>query len=111
MSPEPTPETPTAPVCEQCEGTGYYGDNCAGIAGNREYVACECRGPQTEHSEVKLARENQALAAQLAQAQQLIEMAHTHISTFGAISGAPEEIVSQNAFFEAYHAAKKGASK
>lgn len=30
-------------VCENCGGTGFYGDNGSGIKGNREYVECECR--------------------------------------------------------------------
>lgn len=28
--------------CELCRGTGWYGDNGAGIEGNRECVPCEC---------------------------------------------------------------------
>jgi len=27
--------------CEICEDTGFYGDNGAGVQGNREYVACD----------------------------------------------------------------------
>ena len=29
--------------CEQCHDTGWYGDNGPGMAGNREYMPCECR--------------------------------------------------------------------
>jgi len=29
--------------CELCNDTGWYGDNGPGIAGNREYIPCECR--------------------------------------------------------------------
>jgi len=32
------------PKCD-CNGTGYYGDNGPGQAGNREYQHCECRSP------------------------------------------------------------------
>lgn len=28
--------------CEDCNGTGWYGDNGPGIAGNAEYDVCEC---------------------------------------------------------------------
>jgi hypothetical protein len=28
--------------CEDCEGTGWYGDNGPGIIGNSEFVRCEC---------------------------------------------------------------------
>lgn len=28
--------------CPECRGTGWYGDNGPGIAGNREYVRCDC---------------------------------------------------------------------
>lgn len=28
-------------TCEACGGTGYYGDNGPGIAGNTEYCACD----------------------------------------------------------------------
>ena len=30
-------------VCEDCQGTGWYGDQGPGIKGNREYVPCECK--------------------------------------------------------------------
>jgi predicted Zn-ribbon and HTH transcriptional regulator len=30
--------------CEDCNGTGWYGDNGPGIAGNNEYRKCECGG-------------------------------------------------------------------
>ena len=29
--------------CEQCQDTGWYGDNGPGIKGNREYIRCECK--------------------------------------------------------------------
>jgi hypothetical protein len=28
--------------CEDCEGTGWYGDNGSGIIGNSEFVRCDC---------------------------------------------------------------------
>ena len=28
--------------CEDCHDTGWTGDICPGIAGNREYVLCDC---------------------------------------------------------------------
>ena len=31
--------------CEQCNGTGWYGDNGPGIRINGEYVACDCGAP------------------------------------------------------------------
>ena len=35
--------------CELCAGTGWYGDNGAGIRGNKEYVPCErCRNTTSE---------------------------------------------------------------
>lgn len=52
MSNEHTPEKQA--VCEQCLGTGYYGDHCAGIKGNSEYVVCECQGRQSEGQQEKL---------------------------------------------------------
>jgi hypothetical protein len=33
--------------CEQCKDTGFYGDNGAGVRGNREYAVCECRTKPT----------------------------------------------------------------
>jgi protein gp37 len=30
------------PWCDDCHGTGWYGDNGPGIKGNREYVHCDC---------------------------------------------------------------------
>ena len=29
------------PRCDACNGTGWYGDNGPGIAGNREYMPCD----------------------------------------------------------------------
>lgn len=29
-------------TCEDCKGTGWYGDNGPGIKGNEEYNKCEC---------------------------------------------------------------------
>jgi len=42
--PEGTSMTPEHPkvTCEECDGTGFYGDNGPGIIGNCEYHACEC---------------------------------------------------------------------
>jgi hypothetical protein len=34
--------TPDAPTCPECKGTGWYGDNGPGIIGNSEFVRCEC---------------------------------------------------------------------
>lgn len=28
--------------CEDCAGTGWYGDNGPGIPGNAEFVRCDC---------------------------------------------------------------------
>jgi hypothetical protein len=28
--------------CEDCNGTGWYGDNGPGIVGNSEFVRCDC---------------------------------------------------------------------
>jgi hypothetical protein len=28
--------------CDDCEGTGWYGDNGSGIIGNSEFVRCDC---------------------------------------------------------------------
>jgi hypothetical protein len=28
--------------CDLCRDTGFYGDNGAGMRGNREYQPCEC---------------------------------------------------------------------
>jgi len=30
------------PICELCNGTGYYGDNGPGKKGNSEWQPCEC---------------------------------------------------------------------
>ena len=38
----PKPYDPSNP-CQQCYGTGWYGDNGPGIKGNREYIRCECK--------------------------------------------------------------------
>jgi len=29
-------------ICEDCAGTGWYGDNGPGIIGNSEFVRCDC---------------------------------------------------------------------
>lgn len=29
-------------TCEQCNGTGWYGDNGPGIIGNAEFWRCDC---------------------------------------------------------------------
>lgn len=31
-------------ACEMCLGSGFYGDNCAGIKGNNEYTECDICG-------------------------------------------------------------------
>jgi len=34
------------PLCELCNGAGFYGDNGPGQKGNREYVQCDCTKPK-----------------------------------------------------------------
>jgi hypothetical protein len=29
-------------TCDDCAGTGWYGDNGPGVAGNSEFVRCDC---------------------------------------------------------------------
>jgi protein gp37 len=37
------PQLVSSPWCDDCRGTGYYGDRGPGIGGNVEYIACDCR--------------------------------------------------------------------
>ena len=37
--------------CEECQDTGYYGDNGPGMYGNNEVTPCECREQKAEDLE------------------------------------------------------------
>jgi hypothetical protein len=39
------------PNCENCEGTGFYGDNGPGISKNSEYQRCECAEIDSEKAD------------------------------------------------------------
>jgi hypothetical protein len=43
--------------CEDCHDTGWTGDICPGIAGNREYVLCDCN-TQARLIRIALRRKN-----------------------------------------------------
>lgn len=80
-------------ICEACRGTGFYGDNGSGIAGNREWQRCECAVGRSLPVTVAV-REIEYQANVIANTRRLLHVAEIEERVARAIYEACPEIVA-----------------
>ena len=73
--------------CEDCNDTGWYGDNGPGIKGNKEYGKCECpvgASPKSDEYKKQVWREHEnQLAAKDAEIRRLRQCIHQALDKMG----------------------------